>query len=77
LQIVVRDTGIGIPQNQQVVIFDKFTRCLPSNKGTYKGTGVGLWVVKQFVNELDGSIELESVVGEGSTFTVTLPMQIP
>ncbi|MES2217714.1 MAG: ATP-binding protein [Pseudomonadota bacterium] len=77
LQIVIMDTGIGIPQNQQVKIFDKFTRCLPSNKGTYKGTGVGLWVVKQFVTDLNGSIELESNLGQGSVFTVTLPMQLP
>jgi signal transduction histidine kinase len=77
IQLIIHDTGIGVPQSQQVMIFDKFTRCCPSNKGTYKGTGVGLWLVKQFVNELQGSIELESVVGEGSVFTVTLPMQLP
>jgi two-component system aerobic respiration control sensor histidine kinase ArcB len=50
IQLIIQDTGIGVPQNQQVMIFDKFTRCCPSNKGTYKGTGVGLWLVKQFVN---------------------------
>ena len=77
LQLAVSDTGIGIPESQQLMIYDKLTRCCPANKGTYKGTGVGLWVVKQFVTELNGSVELDSTVGKGSVFTVTLPLQIP
>jgi two-component system aerobic respiration control sensor histidine kinase ArcB len=77
LQVSVSDTGIGIPENQQQMIYDKLTRCCPANKGTYKGSGVGLWVVKQFITELNGSVELESTVGKGSVFTITLPLQIP
>lgn len=72
IKFIVTDTGIGIPENKQKVIFEKFTRLNPSNKGIYKGTGLGLHYVKKFVNELEGKIQLESKVGSGTRFHVTL-----
>lgn len=77
LRIAVVDTGIGIAKKNHEFIYDKFTRCDPSNKGTYKGTGLGLWIVKQFINDLNGQIYLESELGKGSIFTCFLPFRLP
>jgi two-component system, OmpR family, aerobic respiration control sensor histidine kinase ArcB len=77
LQISIADTGIGIAKHQQGTIYDKFTRCMPANQGVYKGTGLGLWIVKQFLEDLSGSIRLKSNVGKGSVFTITLTLQLP
>lgn len=77
LQFTVQDTGIGIPQERQEVIFEKFNKLVLSNTGRYKGIGVGLRVVKQFVEELDGDFELESEVGVGTKFTCFIPFKLP
>jgi two-component system aerobic respiration control sensor histidine kinase ArcB len=76
LQISISDTGIGIAKQHQSIIYDKFTRCMPANQGTYKGTGLGLWIVKQFLDEMGGHISLKSNVGKGSVFQITLPVRI-
>jgi two-component system aerobic respiration control sensor histidine kinase ArcB len=73
--IRVEDTGKGIPADKYDYIFERFTRLTPSNGGTYKGTGLGLSVVKYLVEELQGTIELTSMVGQGSVFTCTFPLQ--
>lgn len=77
VQIIVKDTGIGIPKDKQQVIFERFTRLDPSNKGVYSGLGLGLSMVKQFVEEMNGSIEVNSDPGHGSTFICTLPFKLP
>ncbi|MDA8561737.1 PAS domain-containing sensor histidine kinase [Gammaproteobacteria bacterium] len=77
IKIIVEDTGIGIAAKDHKVIYDKFTRCEPSNKGIYKGTGLGLWIVKQFVHDLGGSIELISKLNNGSRFVCCLPLKLP
>jgi two-component system aerobic respiration control sensor histidine kinase ArcB len=77
LEIAVGDTGIGIAKKHHETIYDKFTRCDPSNKGIYKGTGLGLWIVKQFIEDLDGQIKLTSELGCGSIFTCRLPFRLP
>lgn len=77
LEIAVADTGIGIPKKHHEIIYDKFTRCDPSNKGIYKGTGLGLWIVKQFIHDLKGNILLDSAPGKGSLFTCRIPFIIP
>lgn len=76
LKISVEDTGLGIDKKNHEKIFDKFTRCDPSNKGIYKGTGLGLWVVKQFLNDLKGNISLQSEIGKGSIFTCEIPFKL-
>ncbi|WP_407282294.1 PAS domain-containing sensor histidine kinase [Methanolobus sp. WCC1] len=70
--ISVTDTGIGIPANQQRNIFEPFKQA--GTRDYYKGTGLGLSIVKQFVEMHGGKIRVESEVGNGSTFTVTLPV---
>lgn len=77
LNIAVEDTGIGIAEKHHETIYDKFTRCDPSNKGIYKGTGLGLWIVKQFIEDLNGQITLRSELGRGSIFTCLLPFRLP
>ncbi len=67
----VSDTGIGIPADKQAAIFEAF-RQLDSDP---RGTGLGLTIVSRLVNLLHGEIELTSAVGQGSTFSVTLPDQ--
>lgn len=73
-KIIVEDTGIGIAQKDQEMIFDKFTRCELTNKNTYKGTGLGLWIVKEFIKDMSGKIELISELNQGSSFTLSIPI---
>ena len=70
----VEDTGTGIPEAQLARIFERFHR-IPGAKGrSIEGTGIGLALVKQLVQLHGGTIEVESVIDQGSTFTVRLPL---
>ncbi len=69
----IQDRGIGIPIKDQAQLFDAFYRS--SNVGTIAGTGLGLAIVKRCVDFHKGHIALESEVGVGTTFTVTLPLK--
>lgn len=73
----VQDTGIGIPEDKKEYIFDRFAKISPSNKGLYKGQGLGLSVVKQFIEEMQGEIHLKSTLKKGSTFLIFLPLKVP
>lgn len=75
LRFSVSDTGIGIPADLQVRIFDRFFRAVPSNKGKQSGYGVGLHIAQKYVNLLGGEISLDSEVGTGSTFYFTLTLK--
>ncbi len=77
IQFSVEDSGIGVPSDKKELIYERFTKVAPSNQGIYKGQGLGLRIVKQFIEELDGDIHLETKIGEGSTFTVLLPVKLP
>ncbi|WP_340818451.1 PAS domain S-box protein [Methanolobus sp. WCC4] len=68
----VADTGIGIPKDKQEDIFNPFTQVDASFKRKYEGTGLGLALVRQFVEMHGGEIWLESEEGKGSTFTFTI-----
>ena len=74
LCLCIKDTGIGIPQKQQTIIFDIFVRLTISDSSPFEGQGLGLSLVKQFVDDLSGSITVESEENKGSAFTVRLPM---
>ena len=69
----VRDEGIGIPHTDQKHLFDRFFRA--SNAGNIQGTGLGLNIVKRYVELLNGMITFASEPGKGSTFTVSIPIQ--
>jgi signal transduction histidine kinase len=72
-QLVVRDTGTGIPSSEIPKLFERFYR-VPNVRGrTYEGTGIGLALVKELVKFHDGLIEVESAEGVGSSFIVRLP----
>lgn len=69
IKIVVSDTGIGIPNDKLDEIYLPFKKLNPSYEGIYKGIGIGLTIVKQFIDDLDGEIYVNSEVNKGSTFT--------
>lgn len=77
LKMTVTDTGISISKDKQQEIYLQFKRLTPSYQGIYKGTGLGLYVVKQFIDELGGEIYVESEAGKGSVFTCLIPLKIP
>lgn len=71
--IEVMDEGIGIPQDQQQAIFNRFVQVDSGDSRAQQGTGLGLAISKAIVVTLKGQLEVESEVGEGSTFRVRLP----
>ncbi|SMO90819.1 His Kinase A (phospho-acceptor) domain-containing protein [Saccharicrinis carchari] len=73
LTILVKDTGIGIPVDQQKYIFDPFNQQSGQNHVKYGGTGLGLSITKKLVGKMGGTISLISEVGKGSTFRIDLP----
>lgn len=73
IEIYVADTGIGIPSSQQDKIFERFLQVDNSFSRKYEGAGLGLSIVKSFVDLLGGTISVDSKEGKGSTFYVNLP----
>ena len=72
----VSDTGIGMSRDYLTKIFDAFTRERNTTKSKITGSGLGMSIVKKYVDLLDGTIDVESELGKGSTFTVTLKHRI-
>jgi PAS domain S-box-containing protein len=75
--IAVRDHGIGIPANELQSIFERFGRGTNAKAARIKGTGFGLYLARSIVEQHGGRIGVESRVGYGSAFTVTVPLQLP
>ncbi|MEK7378687.1 MAG: ATP-binding protein [Candidatus Binatota bacterium] len=75
MEFKVADTGVGIPKEQLPLIFDKFKQIDSSETRLFGGVGMGLYIVKKFAELLGGRVEVESEVGKGTTFTVTLPVE--
>jgi signal transduction histidine kinase len=73
--IAVRDEGLGIPVQEHEAIFKKFIRGTSSDGRGTKGTGIGLAMVKHIVEAHGGEVRVESEVGQGSTFTILLPVE--
>ncbi len=77
IQLIVKDNGIGIPQDQLQHIFQRFHQIDSSRTRAYEGTGIGLALIQEFITLMGGSIQAESQEGKGSTFSVKLPLHIP
>ena len=73
--MAVKDTGLGISSEEQSRIFERFYRIDKSRNQAIPGTGLGLAIVQDLVSKSQGTIELDSQVGVGSTITVNLPLQ--
>ena len=76
VEFQVQDTGMGIPEDKHQVIFEKLHRLTPSYASKIEGSGMGLYIVDQYVKRMGGEIKVKSKAGEGSTFIVSLPLII-
>lgn len=76
IQTKVTDTGIGMSEEFLPSLFDLFTRERNTTLSKIPGTGLGMAIVKNFVDLMNGSIEVESKLGKGSTFTITIPHKL-
>jgi len=76
VSVSVRDTGVGIPEESLPKLFQRFYR-VPGTENVVRGTGLGLCIAKSLVEAHEGTMEVESVVGAGTTFTITLPLAQP
>ncbi|MDB2592926.1 HAMP domain-containing histidine kinase [Gammaproteobacteria bacterium] len=76
VRVVVEDSGVGIPKDKLDVIFEHFSRLTPSFRGLYKGSGLGLYTVKQYVNMMKSTIDVESELGSGTKFIIDLPLSM-
>lgn len=74
VQITITDTGLGIPVEQQAGMFQKFFRVEGSDRSSIPGTGLGMYITKQFIVGMGGKLWFESVHGQGTSFHFTVPL---
>lgn len=75
VQILVEDTGVGIPVEKQKIVFNQFTQVDGSTSRKYRGTGLGLSITKSLIESMDGTIDLTSPgSGKGTKVSLTLPL---
>jgi len=72
---LVQDTGIGIPKEQQEIVFERFRKASGNKEKLYSGTGLGLYITKTLVKMLGGEIWMDSILGIGSNFYVSFPYE--
>jgi PAS domain S-box-containing protein len=75
IELIVSDSGIGIPNDKLDVIFEPFTQSSSDTARKYGGTGLGLSIVKRLVDLMDGTVSVKSKLNEGTVFTITLPLK--
>lgn len=74
IEFFIQDSGIGIPEEMHHIIFERFRQVDDSHTRTYGGTGLGLTICKNLTHLMGGKLNLQSEVGKGTRFTITLPM---
>ncbi|WP_372396072.1 ATP-binding protein [Azospirillum sp. HJ39] len=74
MRLAVRDTGIGVPPERRAAIFEKLEQADPTIARRFGGSGLGLAIVRHLLDAMQGSIRVDSAVGLGSVFTVTIPL---
>lgn len=77
IEFEVTDTGIGISREAQTKIFDAFSQADTSTTRNFGGTGLGLAIVRRLVSAMGGTLRLDSALGRGSSFFVTIPLDLP
>jgi signal transduction histidine kinase len=77
LVVSVADEGVGVPPEERTRIFERFHQAESANTRKAEGAGLGLYITRRLVEAMDGTIEVASALGEGSTFTVRLPVRSP
>lgn len=77
IRVNVRDTGVGISPDAQARIFDEFAQADSSHSRKFEGTGLGLAIARRIVQAMDGDIKVESTIGEGSSFSFVVSLQVP
>jgi len=75
LELFIKDTGVGIPAEKRSIIWDEFRQASEGLNRKFEGTGLGLTIVKKYVEYLNGKITVESIIGEGTTFLVSFPVE--
>lgn len=75
IQFKLQDTGIGIHPEKQNTIYEKFNRLSPANRNHYKGSGLGLRIVKKYVDDLGGEINVQSELNKGTIFFIDIPFE--
>jgi two-component system, OmpR family, phosphate regulon sensor histidine kinase PhoR len=75
VEVIVKDSGMGIPKQQQDKLFTKLFRAENAKHSDATGTGLGLYIVKQILDNSDGTIAVKSIQDKGTTFTVKLPLK--
>jgi signal transduction histidine kinase len=73
IRVAVEDKGMGVPADEMKFLFERFTRASNAKRSKVKGTGLGLYLSKTLVERHGGNIQVQSVLGEGSCFTIVLP----
>jgi len=76
IQLSVKDSGIGIPEDRRDAVFESFTQADGSTTRNFGGTGLGLTICRQLAILMDGEVSLISEVGKGSTFTAKIPLEV-
>jgi signal transduction histidine kinase len=75
VQVQVKDSGVGMSAQEREALFNKFYRIRNADTEKIDGTGLGLWIVKEYLRLMKGKIDVDSIKGEGSVFYVTLPKE--
>jgi signal transduction histidine kinase len=76
IKFAVTDTGIGMNEEQLDKVFEEFTQAETSISRDYGGTGLGLPISKNMTELMDGKMDVESVEGKGTTFSITIPIMV-